>query len=42
MTLDKCFIPLHIMNGSECDLGTCQREEHRHSTCTADRINEVV
>lgn len=24
MTGNKCFIPLHIMNGSECDLGTCQ------------------
>lgn len=42
MTLNECFIPLHIMNGSECDLGTCQSGEHRQSTCTADRINEVV
>lgn len=28
MTLNKYFIPLRIMNGSECDLGTCQREKH--------------
>lgn len=41
MTLNKCFIPLHITKGGECDLGTCQRGEHRHSTCTADSINEV-